>query len=259
MMPFFRFDEVEMLCFALVLIRVIAFIVSWPVFSVYSVPNSAKILFSLVLSFLIFPLVSRSGLSAAEVSSNIIYLVAKEAFAGLILGFTTRMYFFCVSIGGNMIATSMGLASAQMFNPSLNMHSTTVEEFYMVLGTLLFLSLNGHHVFLTGLVHSFTAIPLSLHGLEVRVFAEWGKVVQDVMVSGIKIAAPVMMAIFFVNVAMGILGRTVPQINVFVTSLPVNIMIALGVMILMIPILLIEMDSMMQAMAEQLFKMMKAL
>jgi flagellar biosynthetic protein FliR len=258
-LPHFVFSETEMLAFALVLLRVSAFIVSWPVFSVYSVPNPLKILFAVVVAMVLFPVINRTGLSRQELGTQLGWLVGKEVLIGLCLGFITRMFFFAVSIGGNLISTSMGLANGQMFNPTLGNQSTTVEQFHVTLATLLFLALNGHHFFLTGLVQSFEALPLSMSGIDIAVFKDSGLILQQVTEAGIKLSAPVMVAIFFLNVAMGIVGRAVPQINVLVTSLPVNILSGLLVTIVAIPALLLEMDHQVVDFAEQLFKFMKAL
>lgn len=259
MLPQLMFNETEILAFALVLLRVSAFIVSWPVFSVYNVPNQLKILFAVVLSMVLMPVISRSGLSAHELDNDIVWLAGKEVATGLILGFMTRLLFFAISVGGNLVATSTGMANGQIFNPALGSQSTPVEQFYMTLGTLLFLALNGHHIFLTGLVESFRAIPLSMHGIDLAVLNDSGLVLQRVTEAGIKISAPVMVAIFFMNVAMGILGRAVPQVNILITSMNVNFLAGLLVMIVAIPALLLELDHQMIEFAEMLFKFMKAL
>jgi len=250
-------NQIEIIAFALILIRVTAFLVSWPVFSAFSVPQHTKILLGVALTVLLFPLIPRDGISAEALSDNLIWLVIREVFIGLCLGFLTRLFFFAVAMGGNFVATSMGLANAQIFNPTMNAESTTVETFFTTIATLLFLTLNGHHIFLTGLVDSFTAIPLSPASLNLLVFKESGHWLQIIMVAGVKISAPVMASIFFMNVVMGIVGRAIPQINVFVTSLPINLMVGFVVCILMLPLLMVEMDGLLQGMSVELFKFIK--
>jgi flagellar biosynthetic protein FliR len=262
-LPHFLFNETELLTFALVLLRVSAFIVSWPVFSVYSVPAHLKILFSLLVAMVLFPVISRTGLGAHQLHDDIALLACKEVLVGVCLGFLTRLFFFAVSVGGNLISTSMGLASAQVFNPALGNQSLTVEQFHVTLATLIFLALNGHHFFLTGLAQSFEALPLAEVGIKIATTnlsgVEFGgTILQKVTEAGIRISAPVMVAIFFMNMAMGIMGRAVPQINVLITSLPVNILSGLVVMIVAIPALVFELDHQVIEFAEMLFKFMKA-
>lgn len=259
MFPAFALNENEILAFALVLIRIVSFLVSWPVFSVYSVPNQAKVLLAVLLSMLMFPTIGRSGLEGVNLGNEIVWLAGKEAAVGVCLGFVTRMLFFAFSIGGNLMSTYVGLSSAQVFNPSLGVHATTVEQFYLAVATLVFLALNGHHIFLEGLAKSFESIPLSIVGVNFGAFQQITGFVHDVVVSGIQISAPIMVTIFLLNIFMGILGRTVPQINVLVTSLPVNILAGLGVMILSLPVLVPETETIMRDMAEHLFLMLKTL
>ncbi len=258
MLPSFYFSETNILIFGLILIRVSAFIVSWPVFSIYSVPNHLKVLFAVVLTMVLMPVIPHGELTQSSLNQDIMWLAGKEVLVGLILGFITRMFFFALNIGGNLIATSTGLMNAHIFNPSMNTQTTTVEQFYAAVGTLLFLALNGHHFFLEGLAQSFTAIPLSLRGIDLAIFKDSGLVLQTVTEAGIKISAPVLVAIFFVNVAMGIVGRAVPQINVLVTSMNVNFMAGLLVMIVAIPALMLELDQQVIQFAEMFFKFIHA-
>lgn len=259
MLPFLKFNETEILSFALVLLRVSAFTVSWPVFSVYNVPNITKILFAVLLSMLMFPVIDKSGLTAEGLGQEIIWLAAREVLTGLCLGFLTRLFFFAVASGGNLIATSAGLANAQLFNPTMGATTTTVEQFYSVIATLLFLALNGHHMFLTGLAESFQAIPLGPAGIDIAVFKESGQLVQAVVEAGIKMSAPVLVAIFIMNVAMGIIGRAVPQINVLVTSMPVNFMTGIIVMLISIPALILQLDHDIVEFADMMFRFMRAM
>lgn len=263
MLPNFMFNEAEILAFVLILLRISAFTVSWPLFSIYSVPNSVKVLFALILAMVIFPVVSRDGVTANAISNEVMWLAGKEVLTGLSLGFMTRLFFFAISIGGHLIATSAGLSNGQLFNPALGASTTTVEQFYAALGSLLFLALDGHHFFLTGLVQSFQAIPLSIDGTEfallVSRFGESGSILHQVVEAGVRIAAPVLITIFIMNVVMGIVGRAVPQVNVLLTAMSVNFLAAIAVMLMTIPALVLQLDHDLIAFAEMLFKFMKAI
>ena len=261
MLPNFNFNEVEMLAFILVFLRVSTFLVAWPLFSVYNVPAHLKILLAISISMVLFPVISKVGLEGKGFEENIAWLAAKEVLTGLCLGFVTRLFFFAVAFGGSLIATSSGLANGSIFNPTMGTNTTTVEQFYATLATLLFLALNGHHYFLTGLAQSFETIPLSISGTDLALlaskFSDSGLLLQRVSEAGIKISAPVLVSIFIMNVVMGIIGKTVPQINVFATSMPVNFMAALFVMIIAIPALIFQLDHDVISFAEILFKFMK--
>src|SRR5690606_5611667 len=158
-------------------------------------------------------------------------LSVKEIFVGVSLGYLARMFFFAVSIAGQIMATSIGLASAQLYNPQMGSQTTSVEELKVILASMFYLGIQGHHLFISGLAESFNFPPLgrlarSFGGLE-----QMGVLVQQVMEIGVKISAPVLISILFVNIAMAVIGRAVPQINVLITSLPVNILVGLFILI----------------------------
>jgi flagellar biosynthetic protein FliR len=256
----FQLNESEIIIFGLALIRISAFFVSWPVFSQFSVPSPIKVLISLAVTFCIFGVIPRDGIQGANFETSLTWWVAKEALIGLAMGFTCRLMFYAVEIGGHIIATSMGLTSATVFNPASGTNSTVIEKFYIVLLTLLLLGLNVHHSFLSAMVESFYAVPMSLSGIDLAAVIDQkggSEMFQQVTVAGLKMSAPVMVVIFFLNVAMGIVGRAVPQINVLVTSLPVNILAGLLVMIVTLPALVLELDKGMVGFVDLVFRLLK--
>ena len=170
-----------------------------------------------------------------------------------------RMFFYAVSIMGEIVSVSMGLASAQLYNPAMGSQSNVIEQFQLVLATLFFLALNGHHIFIAGLASSFDLVPVASIGVNYKAFAGIAVMVQDVFLMGLKMSAPVLIAVLLANVVMGIVGRAVPQINVLVTGLPVTIMLGLGVLIVITPLFVLEMGGLLNLMAERFFTVMKVL
>ncbi len=258
----FQINEVEIMVFGLALLRVSSFLMTWPVFSQISVPNHVKILFAVAITFCVFQVIPRTGLEGQTYDTALFWLALKETLIGLLLGFISRLLFYGVEVGGHLIAVSMGLASATVFSPSTGTSQPVIEKFYVVLLTLLFLGLNAHHTFLSAMVESFTIIPISPSGIDLALFSSekgGGEMIQAVTISGLKMAAPVMVVIFFLNVAMGIIGRAVPSINVLVTSLPVNIMAGLMVMVVTLPALMVILDRDMASYTDMLFRLMRSL
>jgi flagellar biosynthetic protein FliR len=253
----YKFSEYEIIAFFLVLVRSSAFIVSWPVFGVPSVPNQLKILFALAIAFLLFPILDRSLVGANFDSYSIIGLTIKEAFVGVILGYLGRMFFFAIGIAGEIASASIGLSSAQLFNPSLGGQSTSIEQLKVILGSLFYLGIQGHHLFLSGLVDSFRLSPLGDLSFSFNGFIQMGTLVQQVMEIGVKMSAPVMVSILFMNVAMAVIGRAVPQINVMITSLPVNILAGLFVLIISLPLFVWQLDGLLEFTGIRMYELLK--
>ena len=237
----------------------VSFVLTAAFFSSPSVNLPVKILFSVVLTAIVAPVAQFHITDVTEISNNIIMLSMKEIGLGLCLGFLTRFFFFALSMAGEMISVSLGLGSAQVYNPFSGQSGQVLEQFYSLFGMIVFLSLNGHHVFTTALVESFQTLPVAKAAIEFGGLAEVAQRFQQIFVIMIKMAAPVVITLFIVNMSMAIVGRAVPQINVLVTSFPITIMIGLVVLIVSVPLMSMEMSLLLQSTSSELFKLMRAL
>lgn len=251
--------EAQILLFALILLRMIAFVFSSAIFGSQLVNTSVKILLSLSLSMLLFPVVKVGSVDYSLVSNEIIGLAVREMIVGLTLGFLTRLFFFVVSMTGDLVTISVGLSASQLYNPMLGSNGSSVEQFYSAMATLVFLAIDGHHMLLQGIAQSYQLIPVSSLALNIGPYAEMAAYGQTAFVMAIKMCAPVLIAILLVNLAMGILGRAVPQINVLVTSMPVTIMLGMAVVFVCLPLLVMEMGGLADITASKLFSVMKHL
>jgi flagellar biosynthesis protein FliR len=256
-LPNFGFNQNEILAFALVLIRISTFVVAWPIFTIFTVPAPIKILFAFSLALLLFPTIDRSAVLIGVGDTEVIWYCAREAFVGLLLGFISRMFFFAISSAGQLMATQMGLANGQMFNPAMGASVSTVEHFFILLGSILFISLNGHHHLISVLSQSFSIFPMGPAGIDFALFKDGGGLVTAVMEAGIKLSGPIIVAVLLVNLTMAVVGRAVPQINVLVTSMPLTLFVGLCVMIVTLPAILFQLDHEMIFFLDQMMKALK--
>jgi len=255
----YQFPEGQILAFALVLMRIIAFVVTWPVFGSANVPVTLKVLLSLILAMMVFPTLHFENTQLITMGDQILLMSAREIFIGFSLGFLMRMFFFAVSVMGEIVSVTMGLSAAQLYNPAMGSQSNVVEQFELILATLFFLGMNGHHIFITGMVQSFATAPVASMSLNYHAFATIGAAAQEIVVIGLKMSAPVLVAVFMTNIAMGVLGRAVPQINVLVTSMPVTVMLGLLILIVTTPLFVSEMGGLVNVMAERFFQFMRVI
>jgi flagellar biosynthesis protein FliR len=254
-----HFPEGQIVAFVLILLRMSAFVFSMPIFGSSSVPVNVKVLISIVLSVVLFPLAAGKSTSTLPIDDLNILWGLREIAVGLFLGFLMRMYFFAISVAGELIGISSGLASGQIFNPALGTSSNVIEQFETMLATLLFLALNGHYIFIQGMSESFVKLPIGNNDLNLQSFGAVGGLVKDVIIFGIKLAAPVIVSVFLAQLGLGIIGRAVPQINVFITSLQVTILLTFVVLFLAIPNMTYIMTDLMTEMAGDFMKAMKTL
>ena len=124
-------NETQILMFGLILLRMTAFIVSAAIFSAQSVPVSLKVLFSVVLTLTVFKSVATSEalVRLHDLENSLLVLSAREIAIGLCIGFVTRLFFFGLSMAGEIVSISLGLGQAQMFNPMMGSMGNAMEQF----------------------------------------------------------------------------------------------------------------------------------
>lgn len=255
----YNFSNKELLAFALVFLRVSAFIMVMPIFGVGSVPSPIKVLFALVVSFIVFPTVGWRQMQIDPESLAIVTLVVKELFVGLTFGFLTRAFFVALTMAGQLISVSLGASSGQLFNPALGETSAAFDQFYGILAALFFLAINGHHLLISGIADSYKLVSIDQITVALTGLKDVGGLVSTTMAVGLKVAAPVMVSILFVNVGMALIGRAVPQINILITSLPVNTLVGLFVIIFTMPLLLWGMSDIVNLTHAEVMQIMKKL
>lgn len=252
-MNIININQFQIIAFVLVFLRCIGFFVSWPLFSGNNVPAPLKILLSLLVALICFSIIKPETYPLVNQYQTIIALAVKEIIIGVTMGFLTNLIFHAVSMAGELISMSMGLSAAQIFNPAMNMQQSSVNQLYFFLGAFLFLAIRGHHYFIMGLAESFELIPLSVIMPRLSHLGEFALLGQRVIEVGLMLAAPVMVSILLVNFSLGIMGRAVPQINVLITSLPVNALMGFSVLIIILPFFLDSLKTEIMEFSEILF------
>lgn len=261
MFNFSELNEVQILMFGLILLRMTAFIVSSAIFSSPSISVALKVLFSVVLTLTVFRTVATSDalVRLHELENNLLMLCARELAIGLCLGFVTRLFFFGLSMAGELVSISLGLGQAQMFNPMMGSMGNAMEQFYVIVGSLVYLSLNGHHLLIQGLVQSFEVTPVALMQFHFESFAEMVLKAQSFFVVGVKIAAPVIICMIIIQVGIALISRAVPQINVLVTSASITSLVGFLVIFVSLPLLVMQMTGLMDLTHVEFLKFLKTL
>ena len=256
-----QLNEIQILAFGLILLRMSAFVFSSAIFSSPAVSVIVKVLFSVVLSILVFtPVASNEAILRISNNENqLIIMSCCEIIIGLVLGFFTRIFFFALTMAGEIVSIATGLGQAQMFNPMLGTMGNAMEQFYVTIGTLLFFSLNGHHMMIQGLVQSFSFAELAQLQINVQSFAEVVMKAQEFFILGIKISAPVLISMVIVQVGVALLSRAVPQINVLVTSVSVSTLLGFAIIFISLPLLVMQMSGLLDFTTIEFFKFMKTL
>jgi flagellar biosynthetic protein FliR len=221
--------------FLLVLFRITGVMMLAPVFGSAMAPAPVKIFLSLVLSLLFFPMVKGAGPAAPMDATLLTLAVAWELAVGLLIGFAASLLFAGVQFGGHLIDQELGLQQANLLDPMLNEQISIMGQFKVLLATLVYLLINGHHLLISALSDSFRAVPLmGLRFSEGAALHLSDTLIRDVFRMGVEIAAPALVTLFLITIALAFMARTAPEMNIFGLSFSLRlavgfVVIALGV------------------------------
>lgn len=228
----------DLIPFALVLARVAGLLAAIPVFgsSVVSTRIRGVLIFSLAL--LIFPIVKPHTVPAAGEVISLALLVVRETLIGLTLGLLSKVIFTAVELCGHQLGSQMGLAMSSLFDPSTQAQVPTIAMLEGLLATLIFLTLDVHHFFLRGIVESYQLIPLGGWHTSPGLFKFFIDTSSSIFIIAVKLAAPVAVALLATSVAVGIVARSFPAMNVFIVTMPLNIGIGFLILGISLPVFL---------------------
>jgi flagellar biosynthesis protein FliR len=215
------------------LARIAAFIAAAPVFGNLGVPARVKVLLAVGVTLAILPGAGAAAGIAPWSAAGLAVLV-QQMLIGAAMGLAMRVVFTMVDVAGEMIGLQMGLSFAVFFDPQHGAHTAVVGQFLGLLATLTFLAVDGHHALLGALAESFTLLPIGAGaGAATWIpLAEWG---GSIFSTGLTIALPVIAALLITNIALGILTRAAPQLNLFAIGFPVTILVGWTVLWLSLP------------------------
>jgi flagellar biosynthetic protein FliR len=220
--------EVEVFkLFTLVLARVGGLFVSAPVFGSASFPNTAKIGFAALIAMLITPMLPAREVPLPDEGLALAMLAVGELAIGILVGFVITLVFAAVQVGGQIMDLQTGFGMMNIFNPALESQFPVFGFFLFILAVLYMLSFGWHHVMIKALVATYQHVPLGGVVFRPELFLEastWG---TGMFVDGLMIAAPVAAAMVMAYATLGLLGRVVPQIQLFVVGFPITIALGL--------------------------------
>ena len=222
--------------FLLVLLRVSALLMVAPIFGHRTWLARAKVGLAFTVSIILFPIVADQPLDVPAGVLPYALMMIREVLMGVVMGFVVLLLFVGIQFAGQVAGLQMGFGIVNVIDPQSSNQLSIMGQFLNILAILLLLSLNGHHTILTGLVTSFETIPLGGVVLKAGLMQKMIAITAEVFIIGVKIAAPIMTALFLVTAAMGVLARTVPQMNVFMVGFPVQISVGLGAFLVCMPL-----------------------
>lgn len=200
------------------------------------VPSSVKVGLAFFVALISFSTVSIEQTIILDLSYFI--MIIKEAVVGLALGFIASLILYTVQVAGAFIDFQMGFAIANVVDPQTGAQVPIIGNFKYMLALLFLLSVNGHHLLIDGVIRSYQIVPIysmfvPIGSEEVVLFIT--QTFAQMFIVAFQIAIPVVGALFIIDVALGIVGRTVPQLNIFVVGLPLKIFVGFILILVTLP------------------------
>ena len=195
-------------------LRIGGFVMAAPIASEVTIPGRVKIVLTLALAFVLSPLVSvPAGLSIFSGAG--LLAAVREMLVGVAIGMVMQLAFDGLTFAGQTISMSMGLGFSTLVDPQRGTSVPVLGQLFAIMGTLSYLAVNGHLVLISALAHSFQTMPIGSAGVDANFLltvATWGARIFE---TGLLVALPAVIALVIVNMALGVVSRAAPQLNLF--------------------------------------------
>ncbi|WP_248886151.1 flagellar biosynthetic protein FliR [Acidithiobacillus acidisediminis] len=216
-------------------VRILAFLSTAPVFSATQIPIQVRVGLAVLLSVALTPALPEMP-PVEFLSGDGLLLLLEQILIGVSIGFAVTLIFSAVQFAGSVISLQMGLGFSTFFDPQTGVAIPTISNFLNLIVLLLFMALNGQLLTLVVLDRSFTIFPVSTQ-LQLHANA-WHSLVAAagmVFALGLAIALPVLGALLLINIALGVLSKLAPQLNLFVIGFPLLIILGFVALALLMP------------------------
>jgi flagellar biosynthetic protein FliR len=237
--------------FFLAFTRIMAIIIHVPVFGGQNIPTQVRIGLGFALAIVLIPWqplppdATTIGFFAYSIS------IGKEIIIGTLIGFSADLAFGAIQMAGSAMGMGSGFESSRIFNPALGEASSAYDQIFVMTASMIFLVIDGHHIVLMAIQNTFNVVPLN-GSLPFSGLATIMKVTSTFIASGINMALPVMAALFLTDLALGLLARVAPQVQVYFLGLPVKVVFAMVALGMTFAVILPNLSSLFKSMAKNM-------
>ena len=220
----FNYDAAELLTFILVLMRISGIIATAPMLGSNNIPLQIKIVLILILGIIIHPFIDFPQVFPNQPSGYLL-IVFSELLIGLVMGLVGRFMFAAIEFAGTVVGFQMGLSMANMFDPMSEQQISMLARFETAIAMLVFLVMDLHLLIVQAMVQSYSLLPPGGASMNNDLTREILNLSAAVFSIGFQIGAPLIIALFLSNMIIGLLARSVPQIQIFVVGFPLTLLL----------------------------------
>ena len=246
--------------YLLVLTRISGIFIISPFLGSANIPAVIRASAAVAISLVLFPIIElKAGAIIPDSLIGYIVVVCTELFIGWIIGFIASLAFSAIRMAGQMLDMQVGFAMVNVLDPTTGQQIPLIGSFKYNLAIIIFLVTNSHHLLLTGLFDSFRLIPVLGNPFSISITKLVVDMVAATFTIAIKISLPVIVAIILTDVALGILARTMPQMNIFFVGIPAKIFVGLFVLAFALPFYILFLEVVFNEMYGNIFIILRAM
>lgn len=220
--------------FLIIFVRASGLLLAMPLFGGTGVPPQVRIGLAALLAILLFSVVPVGPAPVETVA--LVLVVVREIAVGLGMGFMVALCLYALQVAGHLMDVPIGFGMVNVLDPHFGGQIPIMGQFLNVLAVLIFFAVNGHHVVLRAFADSYQRIPVGQAAMDGGVLEAALEAVSATFLLGVRIAVPVLAVTLLTDVALGIVNRAVPQINVFITGYPIKIFLGVLVTVVALPV-----------------------
>jgi len=243
--------------FILIFVRMTGLFVMAPIFGRRNIPAYLKVGFSFMLALILANTLKAPRIDAYNDIYTYLLLVTREFIVGITIGYVSYLAFTGIYMAGQIIDMQVGFGMVNVLDPVSNIQVPVTSNFYFIITMLVFLAANGHHMLIKALFSSYQFIPLGGAEFGSNLYTDIMASFGNIFIIGIKISAPIIGAILITDIALGVISRSVPQLNVFVVGMPLKIAMGIIIMLITIPMLIALVNILMNGMNNEVFNFIK--
>ena len=204
------------------LTRILAFIAAAPLWGTAGIPRRTRLILAFAIAVALTPsLPAMPTVQPASLAG--LWILLQQMLIGIGMGFAAKIVFTAFDLAGEFIGTQMGLGFATFYDPLNSSQTPVISEFISLLALLLFLAMNGHLLYFATLAQSFSAIPVSATPLAAGSWLNLAELGSKIFSAGLLLSLPIVVALMITNIALAVLTRAAPQLNIFALGFPLTL------------------------------------
>ncbi len=241
-----NFEQIFGVTFSQILLgftRASGMMMTAPIFQSRNIPPQVKVVLAFGLALVVAPFIVGTTDLNQFTFGMAIFTLLQEILAGLIMGFMINLTMHAIQIAGYFFDVQMGFGMVNILDPTTGTQMPLMGQINYIMAALIFLAINGHHTVITSFIQSYQVIKPGMFLIKKEAVGVFIMAFSNMFYLGFKIGIPILGTIFLADVAMGIIAKLIPQINVFIIGYPVKIILGLIMLIFFIPVYIVLLEA----------------